>query len=103
MPKPREHNEWFRTVSKTKCACGQRNTTVWSWGNYVYGKWRTITHFCDACIDRAVFPHLVPHANECGCVINLIGYSGQRLSAKLQALQQQLNQTFCAVQQKRAA
>lgn len=96
--KTRSHNEWFRTVSKTTCECGQRKTSVWSWGQYVIGKWHNVMQFCDACVDTRVRDLLMGHGGDCGCEINLVGYGGQTLSPALLKLQDDLNQQHCAMQ-----
>jgi hypothetical protein len=72
----RVHNEWFRRLSKTKCDCGCKNTEVWSWGEYRYGKWRTIQHFCRACFP-AIQEELLKHAEGCGCEFDFISKSGR--------------------------
>ena len=83
MPRPikqREHREWFRPVSlgnrKSCPSCHARlgdSECVWSWGEYVCGKWRTVRHFCRECwpLARA---ELNGHAGGCGCRIALVGY-----------------------------
>ena len=95
MPKVRTHNEYFRCVAPTKCpSCGSKRVQVWSWGEYVHGKWNTVMHFCDNCIDREVEPRLLEHAAECGCTFALVGYSGTRLSESLTRLQEKITQSF---------
>lgn len=82
MPKQRIHREWFRTVlcgGRKSCPrCGNRlppNESIWSWGQYVRGKWRTITHFCRSCWS-GIADDLVAHQSSCpdNCEIQLIGY-----------------------------
>ncbi len=72
------HNEWFRLITKTTCECGIRNTVVYSWGEYVHAKWRTISHVCEFCFPQ-VINRLLSHSNQCGCTITLVGYRGQKL------------------------
>lgn len=81
MPKNRVHNEWFRTVSlgnrKSCPTCHAKlpvGESIWSWGNYINAKWRTITHFCRGCFhDRVVTP-LKEHTDDCGCSVEYVGY-----------------------------
>ena len=85
-PKVREHNEYFRTVSlgkrktcpscKAKLALGE---SIWSWGEYVRAKWRTVDYFCKECFNSAVRSRLLNHAKDCGCKVNLVGYGGTKL------------------------
>lgn len=79
MKKVRNHNEWFRTVSlgnrkscptcKKKLEAGE---SIWSWGEYLNAKWRTILHFCKNCYEEEVKQKLQSHAAECGCNITLV-------------------------------
>lgn len=76
--KVRNHNEWFRTVSlgnRKSCPnCRQKLETgesIWSWGEYLYGKWRTVKHFCKNCYNEDVRQKLCSHAAECGCNVTL--------------------------------
>jgi hypothetical protein len=85
MAKPRSHNEWFRTVSlggrKSCPTCSAKlppGESVWSWGEYVRAKWRTITHFCVGCAKARVLDRLTAHTDDCGCTVNLCG-RGERL------------------------
>lgn len=78
--KPRSHNEWFRPVArKARCpSCSKpvpQTETLWSWGEYVYGKWRTVKHFCRECYVEEVQTPLMSHADDCGCkiVLNIRG------------------------------
>lgn len=76
--KTRVHNEWFQPISKTTCPCGCKKVQVFSWGNYISGKWYTVDHFCQACFLERVIPQLVSHAKPCGCSFALVprcGYS----------------------------
>ena len=82
---PRRHNEYFRTVSlggRKSCPnCGEKldaGEKIWSWGEYVRGKWRTVRHLCKKCwkpTERALFSHKM----QCGCEFNLVGYQGEKL------------------------
>lgn len=51
---------------------------VWSWGNYVSGRWHTVRHFCKACYP-SIQRDLEVHREDCGCDFNLIGYRGETL------------------------
>ena len=78
MPTRRKHNEWFRTVSlgnrkscpTCKAKLGQ-GESIWSWGEYVNAKWRTVTHFCSQCFEKEVKEKLCAHRGSCGCDIEL--------------------------------
>ena len=77
----RNHNEWFRQVSlgnRKSCPCCKaklaENESIWSWGEYVSGKWRTVKYFCRNCFEAEVASLLVSHADDCGCLITLVGY-----------------------------
>lgn len=79
--RPRSHNEWFRPVSlggrKSCPSCPAKlgpGESVWSWGEYVNGKWRTVDHFCRECFPRNVRRRLSGHTDTCGCEVNLVGY-----------------------------
>lgn len=79
MAKQRMHNEWFRTVSlnnRKSCPCCKKKLeqgeAIWSWGNYVCAKWRTITHFCKNCFDNEVANRLKSHTDECGCTVQIV-------------------------------
>ena len=74
----RVHNEWFRRIEKRSCPCGAKKVEVWSWGEYLLGKWRTVEHFCQRCFEP-IRVKLVEHAKPCGCRFELIGYGGQKL------------------------
>jgi hypothetical protein len=43
---------------------------VWSWGEYAYGKWRTVRHFCKHCFPD-IARDLAVHREECGCDFEL--------------------------------
>ncbi len=95
MPKQRVHNEYFRCISLKHCPiCNARNVQVWSWGEYVNGKWRTVSHFCNECIQQVIEPRLLAHAKQCGCTFELKGYAGTKLSENLIAIQDKINQLF---------
>jgi hypothetical protein len=86
MPRIREHNEYFRTVSlsgrKSCPSCSEKlepGESIWSWGNYVRIRWVTVTHFCKKCFPERVRARLNGHTNGCGCTVNLKGYCGERL------------------------
>lgn len=79
-PKVRSHNEWFRPVSCgnrkscPRCSAKLLGESIWSWGEYAIGKWRTVKHFCQRCFAEAVLKPLLGHAGDCGCTIELVGY-----------------------------
>lgn len=88
MARARQHNEWFRKVSKPVCPCGasvKRHgiESVWSWGEYICGKWRTVDHFCERCFHTSVFVRVSGHTVTCGCMVHLIGYRGEVLPSWL--------------------
>lgn len=76
MPKQRIHNEWFMPMAKTTCPCGHKKKPVFAWGEYVYGKWRTVDHFCEHCFVSRVISRLVIHKAQCGCEFALVPRSG---------------------------
>jgi hypothetical protein len=85
MAKQRQHNEYFRTVSlggrKSCPSCYKKllpNESIWSWGQYVRAKWNTVKYFCRECFDP-IRADLNEHTGGCGCVVNLIGYRGEKL------------------------
>jgi hypothetical protein len=65
------------------CECGAKKAEVWSWGEYVVGKWRTVDWFCEACFADRVKGRLLAHAAPCGCSFVLEGYRGTTLPAWL--------------------
>lgn len=75
----RVHNEWFQPLAKKSCPCGCKKTEVFAWGEYQYGKWRTVSHFCRQCFTNRVLSRLVSHANNCGCNFELKARSGYRI------------------------
>lgn len=85
MKRQRTHNEYFRSVQaggrkscpscKAKLSFGE---LIWSWGEYVVGKWRTVTHFCHGCWPEHQ-AKLTAHRAECGCNFVLVGYQGEQL------------------------
>lgn len=82
--KTRQHNEWFRSVMPSRKTCPTCKaklgvSRIWSWGNYLYGKWRTVDYCCEHCFSETVASRLTDHAADCGCSINLIGYQGEKL------------------------
>lgn len=79
MPKQRTHNEHFRPVSlggRVTCpACKVRlspGESLWSWGEYVNAKWRTVMHFCPKCFPTQVLGPLTDHVKGCGCKVELV-------------------------------
>jgi hypothetical protein len=83
MSKTRTHNEWFRTVSlsnrKSCPTCGTKlnGESIWSWGEYHIGKWRTVKHFCRQCFPREVRQPLKKHSSDCGCNITLVAKNAE--------------------------
>lgn len=102
MVKQRTHNEWFRPVElvtlyedatnvagqpyrriagygnrRKSCPCCKNKLEegehVWAWGEYRYGKWHTLIHFCKGCYQQEVLSNLVHHTAQCGCEIKLVG------------------------------
>jgi hypothetical protein len=74
--KQRTHNEWFRPIArKAKCStCNHvidKDDCLWSWGEYVNAKWRTVKHFCQHCFVEQVQTPLVEHTNGCGCEVTI--------------------------------
>lgn len=85
MPKTRQHNEWFRTVSLggrkscPTCKCKlEAGESIWTWGEYIRAKWRNIGHFCKHCWEREVAGRLRDHTSDCGCTVNLVMYHAIR-------------------------
>ena len=82
--KQRIHNEYFRTVSlshrKSCPTCKEKllpGESIWSWGEYIFAKWRTVRYFCKCCYPE-VQRDLTVHREECGCDFNLIMYGGEQ-------------------------
>lgn len=79
MSKTRTHNEYFRPVSLHRKSCPnckvklEVGENIWSWGQYIIGKWRTITHFCKNCYPE-IQRELNNHIDECGCEVEFKGY-----------------------------
>jgi hypothetical protein len=78
MAKVREHNEHFRMVTRPKCPTCGRKAQVWTWGQYVRGKWNNVQQFCEHCFP-CIAAQLRQHAEPCGCTFNLISYGGGTL------------------------
>lgn len=76
---PRIHKEWFQSIVKRSCPCGQKKVEMFAWGEYVFGKWRTVDHFCKSCFLTNIVPQLLSHAKECGCSFQLQARVGHRL------------------------
>lgn len=76
----RTHREWFRPVSlggrkscpecKTRLDAGE---SIWSWGEYIRAKWRTVGFTCKHCW-KEVAKRLEEHRDECGCKFELVPY-----------------------------
>lgn len=62
--------------SRKSCpTCGEKlekDEFIWSWGEYINAKWRTVKHFCKACFPREVQEPLSSHTDDCGCIVNLV-------------------------------
>jgi len=67
----RIHNEWFMPVKVRTCPCGEKKIDVFSWGQYVFGKYRKIDNFCKSCFKTRIIPRLSAHANDCGCLFKV--------------------------------
>ena len=82
----RSHREWFRPVSAGRKSCPSCHAKLgpgespWSWGEYVYGKWRTVQHFCRECWPP-IAVRLVAHPIACHppCEIELAAYGSAKL------------------------
>lgn len=72
MARQRIHNEYFRSLKKTTCDCGEKKTQVYSWGEYVRVCWRSVAHFCVKCFATRVLNRLITHKGECGCGFELV-------------------------------
>lgn len=61
------------TSSRKSCpACKAKlepNEFIWSWGEYVNARFRSITHFCKSCFKVNVLDPMAKHTDECGCRI----------------------------------
>jgi hypothetical protein len=87
--KQRTHNEWFQSmVSPAICPCGSKrkdriragkDASVYAWGEYVVGRWRTVDYFCECCFQTRVIPRLVKHAGNCGCTFQMCARNGHIL------------------------
>lgn len=87
--KVRVHNEWFQATAYGVCDCGstrfirhkvfKRDVTIYSWGEYVSGRWRTVRRVCEMCFQRDIIPILRAHADPCGCAFALVPRSGHSL------------------------
>ena len=82
------HREWFQDTCYGRCDCGStrrtrakvgKDPTVYSWGEYVSGSWRTVQRVCEVCFQRDVIPRLRAHAAPCGCSFQLVARSGRCL------------------------
>lgn len=82
------HNEWFQSTVAMKCDCGSNRKSrtangqdlqVYIWGEYVYGRWRTVHKICQACFIPVVIPRLRAHADPCGCTFALQPRMGHTL------------------------
>lgn len=80
----KQRKEYFRSVSlgrrKSCPSCHReldRGESIWSWGEYVHGKWYNITKLCKHCWkERWRDALLVAYANY---EIHLHGYRGEEL------------------------
>lgn len=102
MVKP--HNEWFHPLAKKVCACGQSKHKlrkdpvkaaafqVVAWGEYVYGKFRTVDHVCPECVDERMISRLFDHLKKCGCAFAFKARCGYSLPEFIKAREARLNQ-----------
>ena len=88
----RIHREWFRSVSlsnRKSCPCCRtkllHNEQIWSWGEYIRGKWHTIRYCCRFCFNDSVRLPLERHATQCPerCEIVITAYAGETLPSWL--------------------
>ncbi len=90
------HNEYFQPIAKRTCPCGRKKTQIFSWGEYVAGKFRKIDHFCQDCFSYRVIPRLVNHAEECGCSFRIQPRSGHIIPSWIDETFQKYSQKqFC--------
>lgn len=103
MSKPKPHKEWFRSVSQKMCDCGAsafrlrklgkleqaRAFQVYAWGEYCYGKWRTIKKVCANCQD-GLYHQLQAHLDACGCSFEFTMYRGAEKPVWLKELEARL-------------
>lgn len=83
VQKQRVHREWFRPVSLSnrkscphcKCKLGA-GEWIWSWGEYLYAKWRNVRYVCKNCYPE-VREMLIEHRNQCGCSFELVPKGAQ--------------------------
>lgn len=107
---PPPHNEWFRTVDDKVCECGRRTSRtyrnkplaeseqcqqVYSWGQYVIAKWRTIYHFCEHCALEKIEPVLSNHIAECGCSVSFQWKDIRPMPQFLKDMEARINATPC--------
>jgi hypothetical protein len=79
---PYESFDGYESRCKSCPTCGsklEQDEWIWSWGEYVHGKWNTVKHFCKQCYPKEVKQLLIEHRNDCGCNFQLVGYSGEAL------------------------
>lgn len=80
--KARIHNEWFQPLSDKRKTCPYCHVAVtsglYAWGEYVYGKWRTVRHFCQECFPL-IQKSLQDHAMKCRCEIEYCARSGHSM------------------------
>jgi hypothetical protein len=78
----RNHNEWFMPLARKAkhCPCCHsiepQQSGLYAWDQYVYGKWKTITHFCQACFETHILSQLKDHTGTCGCTVTFCTRSG---------------------------
>lgn len=77
---------------------------MWSWGEYVRAKWRTVQHFCKKCwedtpngfapgLHKGIRSKLREHAGVCGCTFELVAYRGQKLPEWMSLGEEVCNET----------
>lgn len=78
---PKPHNEWFQSLSSKRKSCPNCHAkllygeSIWAWGEYFSGKWRTVKHFCKSCFIKEVQGLLISHTAGCGCEVHLCSRS----------------------------
>jgi hypothetical protein len=97
-------------VDDKVCECGRRTSNtyrgkpipatercqqVYSWGQYVVGKWRTIYHFCEHCAVERIEAPLSSHIADCGCSVSFQWKPGRQMPGFLKEMETRINATPC--------
>lgn len=97
MKKQRIHREWFQQVSlghRKSCpeckAKLEQGESIWSWGEYINAKFRSIQYVCKSCWPD-VQAKLQNHASNCGCTFELVTRWGVTQPAWMQLPQATCN------------